>query len=64
MATQHRLAQQRLEHQPLGPRHRHAQQAAVQAAGGQRLGELGGVVLAQLQRHRRVRGGSRAAPRA
>ncbi len=51
---QHGFAQHRLEHQPFGPRHRHAQQAAVQPPRGQRVGELGRVVLAQLQLHQGV----------
>jgi len=49
-----RLAQQGLEHQAGRARHRHAQQAAVQAPGQQFIGQLGGVVLAEHQADLRV----------
>ena len=45
----HGFAQQRLEHERGRPRDRHAQQPAVQPPRLQRVGQLGGVVLLQLQ---------------
>ena len=47
---------QGVEGQARRPRHGHAQQAAVQAPVGHGLGDLGGVVLANLQYQARVAG--------